>query len=63
MAISGMSSAGFHASSQQALQSLSHHKYGGHHGHSLTDVDAASSSVASAPSKTGKVGSKIDVTA
>jgi hypothetical protein len=63
MAISGMSSAGFHASSQQALQSLSHHKYGGHHGHSPTDVDAPSSSVASAPSKTGKVGSKLDVTA
>jgi hypothetical protein len=61
MAISGMSSAGFHASSQQALQSLSHHKYGGHHGHSLTD--AASSSVASAPSTTGKTGSKIDISA
>ena len=63
MAISGMSSVGVHASSQQAVQSLSHHKYGGHHGHSLTDVDATSSSVASAPSKTGNVGSKIDVTA
>jgi hypothetical protein len=63
MAISGMSSAGFHASSQQALQSLSHHKYGGHHGHSLTDGDAANSSVTSAPSKTGKIGSKIDLTA
>ncbi len=63
MAISGMSSAGFHASSQQALQSLSHHKYGGHHGHSLTDVDAAGSSVASAPSTTGKIGSKIDISA
>ena len=63
MAISGMSSAGFHALSQQALQSLSHHKYGGHHGHSLTDVDATSSSVASTPSKTGKTGSKIDISA
>ena len=63
MAISGMSLAGLHTSSQQALQSLSHHKYGGHHGHSLTDVDATSSSVASAPSKTGKIGSKLDVTA
>jgi hypothetical protein len=59
MAISGMS--GFHASSQQALQSLSQHKHGGHHGHSLTD--AASSRIASAPSKTGKIGSKIDISA
>jgi hypothetical protein len=63
MAISGMSLAGFHASSQQAVQSLSHHKYGGHHGRSLTDIDAAGSSVASAPSKTGKIGSKIDISA
>jgi hypothetical protein len=67
MAISGMSSVGVHASSQQAVQSLSHHKYGGHRGHSLTDIDAAGSSVAAAPSKTGKIGGKtggkIDITA
>ena len=63
MAISGMSLAGFHASSQQAVQSLSHHKHGGHHGHSLADVDATGSSVATEPSKTGKIGSKIDITA
>ena len=61
MAISGMS--GFQASSQQAVQSLSHHKQGGHHGRSLSDVDATSSSVGSAPSKTGKIGSKIDISA
>lgn len=61
MAISAMS--GFHALSQQALQSLLQHKQGGHHGRSLTDVDAAGSSVASAPSKTGKIGSKIDISA
>ena len=61
MAISGMSSAG--ASSQQALQPLSHHKHSGHHGRSLTDVDATGSSIASAPSKTGKIGSKIDISA
>jgi hypothetical protein len=54
---------GFQASSQQAVQSLSHHKQGGHHGRSLSDVDATSSSVGSAPSKTGKIGSKIDITA
>ena len=63
MAIPGMSSASFHASSQQGLQSLSHHGHGGRHGQSLTDVDATGSSVASAPSKTGKIGSKIDITA
>jgi hypothetical protein len=63
MAISGMFSAGSHASIQQAVQSLSHPKHGGHHGRSLTDVDAAGSSVASAPSQTGKIGSKIDTTA
>jgi hypothetical protein len=61
MAISGMSNV--HASSQLALQSLTQHKHGGHRGHSLTDVDAASSSAASAPSKTGKIGSKIDISA
>jgi hypothetical protein len=60
MAISGMFSAGSHASIRQAAQLLSHHKRGGH---SLTDVDAASASVASAPSKTGKTGSKIDISA
>jgi hypothetical protein len=63
MAISGMSSAGFHAASQQAVLSLSPQKHGGHHGRSLTDVDAAGSSVASAPSQTGKTGSKIDIAA
>ena len=63
MDISGMSLAGTHASGQQAVQSLSHHKYGGHRGHSIADVDTASSSAASAPSKTGTIGSKIDVTA
>ena len=58
MAIPAM--AGFHALGQQAAQLLSHHKRGGH---SLTDVDAASSSAAAAPSKTGKIGSKIDISA
>ena len=58
MAISAMSN--LHASSQQAL---SQHKHGGHHGRSLSDVDAIGSSVASAPSKTGKIGSKIDISA
>jgi hypothetical protein len=58
MAIAAMS--GFHALSQPAAQLLSHHKRGGH---SLTDVDAASASAASAPGKTGQIGSKIDISA
>jgi hypothetical protein len=60
MAISGMFSAGSHASTQQAAQLLSHHK---RRGHSLTDVDATSSSAAAAPSKTGKIGTKVDISA
>ena len=60
MAVSGLS--GFHASTQPAVQSLAH-KHGSPHGRSLSDVDATSSSVASAPSKTGKIGSKIDISA
>ena len=63
MSMSAISSAGFHASSQQGVQSLSQHKHGGRHGSSLSNVDAQSSSVVSAPSKTGKVGSKIDISA
>jgi hypothetical protein len=63
MAISSLSLASLHASGQQALQSLSHHKHGGRHGQSLTDIDATGSSVASAPSATGKIGSKIDISA
>jgi hypothetical protein len=60
MAISGMFSAGSHASIQQAVQLLSHHKRGSH---PLADVDATSASVASPPNKTGKLGSKVDISA
>jgi len=59
MAFSGIAS--LHAAAQQAVQPLSQHRRGGHH--SLADVDAAGSSVASAPSKTGKIGSKVNITA
>ena len=58
MAIPAM--AGFQALSQQAAQLLSHHKRGGH---SLADVDATSSNAPAAPSKTGKSGGKIDISA
>jgi hypothetical protein len=53
-----MFSAGSHASTQQAAQLLSHHKRGGH---SLTDVDAPSPPPA--PSKTGTIGGKVDISA
>jgi hypothetical protein len=52
--------AGFQALSQQAAQLLSHHKRGGH---SLADVDATSAGATSAPNKTGKIGSKVDISA
>jgi hypothetical protein len=68
MALSGIASVGFHASSQSAVQSLTQHKHGGHRAPSISDVDAMRSdamrsSVASAPNSTGKIGSKLDVSA
>jgi hypothetical protein len=62
MAISAPASAGFHASNHQA-QSVSQHKHGGHRFQSLSDIDSVSSSVSSAPSASGKIGSKLNVTA
>jgi len=62
MAISGISAAGIYASSSPPPgQSASQHKHGGHR--SLTDIDAQGSSVATAPSASGKVGSKINIAA
>jgi hypothetical protein len=63
MTTPGISAATFSAGSQQAMQSLSAHKHGGRHPHSLTDIDSTGSSAATAPSVTGKTGSKIDITA
>jgi hypothetical protein len=63
MAISASSAAGFAAASQQAMQTSGHHKHGGHHSRSNTDIDSSGSSMTSAPSATGKVGGKLDVTA
>jgi len=55
-----------HASSQasgaQPSQAATHHRHGGHSAKSISDVDAQSSSVAAAPSATGRIGSKLDVT-
>jgi hypothetical protein len=63
MAVSGVSSVGAYAASQQ-VQSLSQHKHGSrHHASSLSDVDAQSSSVATGASSTKRVGGKLDITA
>lgn len=63
MAISGISvTAGAAASAQQTAQTFSPHKHGHHRAGAITDVDAQSSSIATAPSPTGKTGSKVDIT-
>lgn len=64
MAASGISAAGFHAASKQGVQSLGQHKHsGGHHVMSMSDIDQMGSSVATAPSASGKVGSRVNITA
>jgi hypothetical protein len=65
MAISAVSSAaaGAYASSQPPLSAVGQHKHGGHHSRSMTDIDGQGSSVATAPSSTGKIGSKVDMSA
>jgi hypothetical protein len=62
MANSGMSVGSSHPS-QHTAQTSAHHKHGGHHSVSLSDIDTAGSSVASPPTSTGKTGSRINVTA
>ncbi len=60
MAPAAMSAAGIQTTSQQSMQTAGRHK----HAHaSLSDIDAQGSSVATAASSTGKIGSKIDVRA
>lgn len=61
MAISAVSAAGIYAGSQPPVQSITQQKHGGHQSHSISDIDAQGSSVATAPSSTGKVGSKVDI--
>jgi hypothetical protein len=64
MAVSGISSAASsHVASQQTASTSSRHLQSGQRVPSMTDIDAQGSSVASAPSATGKIGSKIDITA
>jgi hypothetical protein len=62
MASSAILSAAVSAS-LQSPNSLGPYKHSGHHSRPLTDIDAQGSSVAAAPSSSGKVGSKLDVTA
>jgi hypothetical protein len=62
MASSAILSAALSAT-PQSPNSLSPYKHSGHHPRPLTDIDAQGSSLVTAPSSTGKVGSKIDVTA
>jgi hypothetical protein len=60
--ISGIAT-GAYAPSSQPVQASSHQKHGKHHAQSMTDVDAQSSSIATAASPTGKIGSKVDISA
>jgi len=60
MAVSGISTAGAYAASQQPQQSAGPHKHS-RHAPSISDVDAQGSSIATAPSATGKIGSKVDI--
>ena len=63
MAMPGISSASSHAAAQQIIESLAPHKHGGHRPQSLADVGATGSSAASPPSASGKIGSKLDISA
>jgi hypothetical protein len=64
MAISGIATgaATAYAPSQGPAPSAGQHKHGKHHASSISDVDAQSSSIATAASATGKIGSKVDIT-
>ena len=62
MAVSGITPGSIYATNSQPLQSITQHKQNTHQTISMSDIDAQGSSVASAPSSTGKVGSKVDFT-
>jgi hypothetical protein len=61
MAISGLAAMGSHATTHQSAQSATMHKHAGRP--SLSDIDTTGSSVATSPSATGKIGSKVNITA
>lgn len=50
------------AYSPQAVPTIGQHKHG-KHPQSISDVDGQGSSIATAPSSSGKIGSKIDISA
>ena len=58
MAISGLAAMGSHAMSHQSATT---HKHAARP--SLSDIDSTGSSVATSPSATGKIGSKVNITA
>lgn len=60
MAISGVSTAAAYAASQP-IQQTGQHKHGKHQAASIADVDAQSSSIASAGGSSGPIGSKVDI--
>jgi len=60
MAITGVSSAAAYAASQP-IQQIGQHKHGKHQGGSISDLDAQSSSIASAGGSNGQPGSKVDI--
>lgn len=62
MTISSVSPSSTYGIGQRPLQPVTQHKQGSRPP-SLSDIDAQGSSVASAPSPTGKIASKVDVTA
>jgi hypothetical protein len=62
MNVSSLAAYSQQPSAQQLSESTGHRRQHGHgHQASISDVDAQSSSLASTPSTTGRVGSKLDV--
>jgi hypothetical protein len=61
MAIAGIAGGGFHVASHQSAQPGTTHKHAARP--SLSDIDSTGSSVATSPSATGKIGSKVNITA
>ena len=65
MSVSGISAAASsHVASHQAAQLQGHRRHGGSQpSFSLTDIDMQGSSVVTTPSATGKLGSKVNISA
>jgi hypothetical protein len=67
MSVSGISatlnSQAMTAQAAQAAQAAGPHRHNGRRVASLTDIDAQGSSMASPPSSTGKLGSRINIVA